>query len=306
MDDRIRDDPRRFSYKSGFQWNADTFLRGEIRVPHFTVRFATQRNPRRNLATPPQFTRWTRRTRQKRCAKVAVDIAKSADMIMVKPAPAYLDIIHGVKDTGSVIRPLPTAVSAESSMIKAAAADSWIDERAVTMEDLLAMRRSGGADILITAAAMDVARWLKEKNSKRALGDAVRSAQCSALLPPMLHQEDGEQYRDNDAANAVPPHDEGAFIRLVGLLGRKRPCWCEIRPVVAEPIAMSSRPLEITIVRIHRAVWASRRGGGTPPAGACRAWCRRRSGCSGRIQPQFHLAQAQNLSRFQGRPTPVI
>jgi porphobilinogen synthase len=60
---------------------------------------------------------------------------------------------------------LPTAayaVSGEFSMIKAAAAKGWIDERAITMESLLAMRRAG-ADIIITYAARDVARWLQEK-----------------------------------------------------------------------------------------------------------------------------------------------
>src|SRR5580698_922203 len=93
--------------------------------------------------------------------EVALDIQEGADMIMVKPALAYLDILHRVKTEFGY----PTAayaVSAEYSMIKAAAANGWIDERAVTLESLLAMRRAG-ADILITYAAMDVARWLKEK-----------------------------------------------------------------------------------------------------------------------------------------------
>ncbi|MBI5383913.1 MAG: porphobilinogen synthase [Verrucomicrobia bacterium] len=91
--------------------------------------------------------------------EVALDIQEGADIVMVKPALAYLDIIHRVKQTFGY----PTAayaVSAEYSMIKAAAANGWIDERAVTMEALLAMRRAG-ADILITYAATDVARWLK-------------------------------------------------------------------------------------------------------------------------------------------------
>ena len=92
--------------------------------------------------------------------EVAMDIAEGADMVMVKPALAYLDIIYRVKQQFGY----PTAaynVSAEYSMIKAAAANGWINERAVTMETLLAMRRAG-ADILITYAAVDVARWLKE------------------------------------------------------------------------------------------------------------------------------------------------
>jgi porphobilinogen synthase len=92
--------------------------------------------------------------------EVAMDIAEGADMVMVKPALAYLDIIYRVKQEFGY----PTAaynVSAEYSMIKAAAANGWINERAVMMETLLAMRRAG-ADILITYAAVDVARWLRE------------------------------------------------------------------------------------------------------------------------------------------------
>ena len=91
--------------------------------------------------------------------EVALDIQEGADIVMVKPALAYLDIIHRVKlEFG-----YPTAaysVSGEYAMIKAAAANGWIDERAVTLESLLAMRRAG-ADILITYAAVNVAKWLK-------------------------------------------------------------------------------------------------------------------------------------------------
>jgi len=93
--------------------------------------------------------------------EVALDIQEGADIVMVKPALAYLDIIHRVKKEFG----LPTAayaVSGEHAMIKAAAANGWIDERAVTLESLLAMRRAG-ADILITYAAADVAKWLKGK-----------------------------------------------------------------------------------------------------------------------------------------------
>lgn len=92
--------------------------------------------------------------------EVALDIQEGADIVMVKPGLAYLDILYRVKKEFGY----PTAayaVSAEYSMIKAAAAKGWIDERTVTMESLLAMRRAG-ADILITYAAADVARWLKE------------------------------------------------------------------------------------------------------------------------------------------------
>ena len=92
--------------------------------------------------------------------EVALDIQEGADIVMVKPALAYLDILYRVKTEFGY----PTAayaVSAEYSMVKAAGAKGWIDERAVTLESLLAMRRAG-ADILITYAAAEVARWLKE------------------------------------------------------------------------------------------------------------------------------------------------
>jgi porphobilinogen synthase len=91
--------------------------------------------------------------------EVALDIQEGADIVMVKPALAYLDILHRVKTEFGY----PTAayaVSAEYSMVKAAAAKGWIDERAVTLESLIAMRRAG-ADIVITYAAADAAGWLK-------------------------------------------------------------------------------------------------------------------------------------------------
>ncbi len=92
--------------------------------------------------------------------EVALDIQEGADMVMVKPALAYLDLVYRVKSTFGY----PTAayaVSGEYSMIKAAAAQGWIDERAITLESHLAIRRAG-ADIIITYAAAQLARWLKE------------------------------------------------------------------------------------------------------------------------------------------------
>jgi porphobilinogen synthase len=91
--------------------------------------------------------------------EVALDLQEGADIVMVKPALAYLDIIHRVK-TAFGYPTAAYAVSAEYSMIKAAGAKGWIDERAVTLESLLAIRRAG-ADILITYAAKEVAQWLK-------------------------------------------------------------------------------------------------------------------------------------------------
>jgi porphobilinogen synthase len=92
--------------------------------------------------------------------EVSLDLREGADIVMVKPALAYLDILHRVKSEFGY----PTAayaVSGEHSMIQAAAKRGWVDEQAVTMESLLAMRRAG-ADIILTYAATKAAGWLKE------------------------------------------------------------------------------------------------------------------------------------------------
>ncbi len=92
--------------------------------------------------------------------EVALDLAEGADMIMVKPALAYLDIIRRVKDTYGV--PLAAYnVSGEYAMVKAAAARGWIDERRIVLETLTGMRRAG-ADMILTYHAPDVARWLRQ------------------------------------------------------------------------------------------------------------------------------------------------
>ena len=91
--------------------------------------------------------------------EVAADITEGADIVMVKPALAYLDIIWRVKQEFG----LPTAaysVSAEYSMVKSAASQGWIDERAVATEMLLSISRAG-ADILITYWAKQAASWFK-------------------------------------------------------------------------------------------------------------------------------------------------
>jgi len=93
--------------------------------------------------------------------EVELDIAEGADIIMVKPALAYLDITRQVRDNFDC----PVAVynvSGEYSMVKAAAAQGWIEEKRMVMENLISMKRAG-ADIIITYHAMDAARWLQEK-----------------------------------------------------------------------------------------------------------------------------------------------
>ena len=89
----------------------------------------------------------------------ALDLDEGADIIMVKPALAYLDIIRRVKDRFGV----PVAaynVSGEFAMVKAAAQKGWIDERRVALEILTSIKRAG-ADMILTYYAMDAARWLK-------------------------------------------------------------------------------------------------------------------------------------------------
>ncbi|MBW7459273.1 porphobilinogen synthase [Paenibacillus sepulcri] len=88
------------------------------------------------------------------------DVIEGADMLMVKPALAYLDILRQLKDHFD----LPVVaynVSAEYSMVKAAALNGWIDEKAIVLETLTGMKRAG-ADLIITYHALDAARWLKE------------------------------------------------------------------------------------------------------------------------------------------------
>lgn len=90
--------------------------------------------------------------------EVALDVAEGADIIMVKPALPYLDIVYRVKTEFG----MPTAaynVSGEYSMLKAAAANGWLDEKKVVSESLLSIKRAG-ADIIITYFAKDIARML--------------------------------------------------------------------------------------------------------------------------------------------------
>jgi porphobilinogen synthase len=90
--------------------------------------------------------------------EVALDIDEGADIVMVKPALSYLDIIHRVKERFGV----PVAaynVSGEFAMVKAAAAQGWIDEKRVALEILTSIKRAG-ADMILTYFAPDVARWL--------------------------------------------------------------------------------------------------------------------------------------------------
>jgi len=93
--------------------------------------------------------------------EVEQDIAEGADIVMVKPALAYLDVIRRVRDTFDC--PLAAYnVSGEYAMVKAAAQQGWLDEKRIVMEILTAIKRAG-ADIIITYHAKEAANWLKEE-----------------------------------------------------------------------------------------------------------------------------------------------
>ncbi|NPA07348.1 MAG: porphobilinogen synthase [Chloroflexi bacterium] len=138
---------------------------GHIPIMAYAAKYASSfYGPFRDAAqSPPRF--GDRRGYQMNPAnarealrEVALDIAEGADIVMVKPALAYLDIIRQVREAF----PVPVAayqVSGEYAMIKAAAQRGWLDERAVALESLLAIKRAG-ADLILTYFAKDAARWL--------------------------------------------------------------------------------------------------------------------------------------------------
>lgn len=98
--------------------------------------------------------------RREALREIADDIEEGADMVMVKPALPYLDILREARDMTN----LPLAaynVSGEFSMVKAAAKLGWIDEKRIVMENMTAIKRAG-ADIIITYHALDAAKWLRE------------------------------------------------------------------------------------------------------------------------------------------------
>ena len=140
----------------------------QVSILSYAAKYASNfYGPFRDAAqSPPQF--GDRRSYQMDPAnarealrEVAGDIQEGADMVMVKPALPYLDIIRQVRDRFDY----PVAaysVSGEFSMIKAAAEKGWIDERAVALEALTSIKRAG-ADLILTYWAKDAARWLQQK-----------------------------------------------------------------------------------------------------------------------------------------------
>jgi porphobilinogen synthase len=90
----------------------------------------------------------------------ALDVAQGADMLMVKPALAYLDVLRQTREQFPAVPLVAYNVSGEYAMVKAAAAAGWLDERSIVLELLTGMKRAG-ADLIITYHAADVARWLR-------------------------------------------------------------------------------------------------------------------------------------------------
>lgn len=142
---------------------------GHINTPvmAYSAKFASgYYSPFRDAAeSAPSF--GDRRTYQMDCSngreavrEIADDIDEGADIVMVKPALAYLDVVHAARERFDV----PIAaynVSGEYSMVKAAAANGWIDEKRIVLENLTSIKRAG-ADIIITYHALDAAKWLEE------------------------------------------------------------------------------------------------------------------------------------------------
>ena len=89
----------------------------------------------------------------------AVDVEEGADILMVKPGLAYLDIVRRTREAFPDFPLAAYNVSGEYSMVKAAAAQGWIDERSVVLETLMSFKRAG-ADLVLTYHALDAARWL--------------------------------------------------------------------------------------------------------------------------------------------------
>lgn len=93
--------------------------------------------------------------------EAALDVAEGADMLMVKPALPYLDIIHRVHEAFPELPTVAYNVSGEYAMLKAAAKNGWLDERGAVLETLTAIKRAG-ADLIVTYHAIEAARWLAE------------------------------------------------------------------------------------------------------------------------------------------------
>jgi porphobilinogen synthase len=132
----------------------------------YSVKYASAfYGPFRDAAeSPPQF--GDRRTHQMDPANVRealketdLDVAEGADMLMVKPAVAYLDVLYRVSQAHPELPLVAYNVSGEYAMVKAAVANGWLDEQKVVLETLTGIKRAG-ADLIITYHALNAAKWL--------------------------------------------------------------------------------------------------------------------------------------------------
>ena len=139
----------------------------DVAVMAYSAKFASAYyGPFRDAAhSAPQF--GDRRTYQMDPAngrealrEVAADVAEGADFIIAKPATAYLDVVRDIA-TAFDLPVVAYNVSGEYAMVKAAAANGWIDERRIVLENLVGMKRAG-AKMIITYHALDAARWLAD------------------------------------------------------------------------------------------------------------------------------------------------
>ncbi len=101
---------------------------------------------------------------QEALREVEEDLAEGADLIIAKPAMAYMDIIRAIHENYNVLI-VAYNVSGEYAMVKAAAANGWIDEKKIVMENMIGMKRAG-AKMIITYHALDVARWIREEEKR--------------------------------------------------------------------------------------------------------------------------------------------
>jgi porphobilinogen synthase len=137
-----------------------------IAILSYAVKYASSfYGPFRDAAeSPPKFgdrkshqmdpANWREALRE-----AALDVAEGADMLMVKPALPYLDVIQRVREAHPQLPLAAYNVSGEYAMLKAAAANGWLDERGAALEALTAIKRAG-ADLIITYFAKDAVRWL--------------------------------------------------------------------------------------------------------------------------------------------------
>jgi hypothetical protein len=145
--------------------------------------------------------------------EIALDLAEGADLVMVKPALAYLDIIRRAKERFAV--PLAAYnVSGEYAMVKAAAARGWLDERRVVLEILTAIKRAG-ADLILTYHALDAAplvtRWLIPPQRR------VTAMPCSPITSATLDNE----------SDTMPNEQAKSFVcGLFGIFTQMIRCRC--------------------------------------------------------------------------------